>query len=243
MIIGQDFQKLEWHFMGFDFLEPNALIGDSIILIIALFFAFKTNKLQNENPFFKYWSYFFILFGISFFIGGLGHFCFNYWGVRGKYFSWFAGIFSAYIIEYAMLGILPNLSLRKTLKRIALIKLVVFIFFEAFLLTRYSIESNPQKGLVLPTIFSFIGLGLTLGLLSVSYQRKIAKSFRFFWMSTLILVPNVIIQGLKINIHPYFDKNDFSHLLLIISMFFYFKALSGIDQELNGKLLVPKKVL
>ncbi len=243
MLIGQDFPKLEWQIMGFDFLEPNALIGDSIILITAIFFAIKTNRLKNSNSFFKHWTLFFTLFGVSFFVGGLGHLFFNYWGVRGKYFSWFAGILSAYLIEYAMLNIYPNLTLRKTLKKIAAIKLLFFLTAEAYILNSFNITDDPQKGLILPTVFSFIGLGLTLGILSVRYQKRITESFRFFWMSTLILVPNVFIQGLKINIHPYFDKNDFSHLLLIISMFFYFRALNGINSEMQGKSLSIEQVI
>lgn len=237
MLIGEDFQKLKWHFSGFEFLEPNALIGDTLLLIVAFFFAYKTFQLKNKNSFFSYWTLFFILFGISFFVGGLGHFCFNYWGVRGKYFSWFAGIFSAFIIEFAMIEIYPNSALIKILKRIATAKLVLFIFLEIYVLNRYNIEANPQKGLIIPTLNSFIGLGLTLGFLSIYYQRKIADSFRFFWMSTLILLPNLIIQGLKINIHPYFDRNDFSHSLLIVSLYLYYKALQGINNDLEGRLI------
>jgi hypothetical protein len=235
-MIGQDFPKIEWHFAGFYFLEPNALIGDTIILITALFFAYKTNKLNNENSFFKYWKYFFILFGISFFMGGLGHFFFNYWGAKGKYFSWFAGIFSVYLIELAMLGIFPIEKIRGKFQKIALVKLVFFISLEAYVLFAFDMQTNPQGGLIIPTINSFFGLGITLGILSIYLQQKIAYSFRYFWMSTLILIPNIFIQGLKINLHPYFDRNDFSHLLLIISMFFYFKALTGINSELKTSI-------
>jgi hypothetical protein len=237
MLIGKDFQKLTWHFSGYDFLEPNALIGDTLILIIALIFARKIHQLNNPNPFFRYWTLFLVLFGVSFFMGGLGHFCYNYWGIRGKYFSWFAGMFSAFIIEYAMISIYPKSNFRKYMKWIASIKLVLFLLLEIFALYLYTSDADPQKGLLLPTVYSFIGLGLTLGFLSLMYQRKISGSFRYFWMSTLVLLPNILIQGLKINLHPYFDRNDFSHLLLIVSMFFYFKALHGINKELNGRLI------
>ncbi len=239
-MIGQEFPKIKWHFAGFNLLEPNALIGDTIILIIALILAYKTNKLNNDISFFKYWKYFFILFGISFFTGGLGHFFFNYWGVRGKYFSWFAGIFAVYLIEIAMLSIFPNEKIKIRFKALAFLKLIFFIGFEAFFLFTFNIETNPQKGLIIPTINSFLGLGITLGFFSVYLQRKIANSFRYFWISTLVLIPNVFIQGLKINLHQYFDKNDFSHLLLIISLFLYFKAISGIDNELKNKDLFCK---
>ena len=53
MLIGKDFDKIEISLFGFELLEPNAFIGDSVILIVALLLASKTKKLNNSIDFFK----------------------------------------------------------------------------------------------------------------------------------------------------------------------------------------------
>jgi hypothetical protein len=112
MIIGADFDKIEWSPFGLDLVEPNALIGDTILLVIALFAAFKVKKM-GTTPFFKNWYFFFVVFGIGFFLGGLGHLCYNYWGVFGKYASWYSGIIFIHILELAMISIYQNKKAKK----------------------------------------------------------------------------------------------------------------------------------
>ena len=53
MLIGKDFDKIEFSFLGLDLIEPNAFIGDLIILITALFLASKLRKFDTSNTFFK----------------------------------------------------------------------------------------------------------------------------------------------------------------------------------------------
>lgn len=225
MLIGEDYPKIEFNLFGLNLVEPNALIGDSLILIISLFFAYKTNKFSGTNTFFVYWKWFFIIFGISFFAGGLGHVFYNYWGVAGKHFAWYTGIIAVCIIELAMISVFPKKEWIKRLHMFSLTKLFIILVAQTILINTIDLTVDPQKGLIIPTINSVLGLGLTLGFLSAYYQRKIADSFKFLWIGALVLIPNVAIQGLKINIHPWFDRNDFSHLLLIIGLFFYMQTI------------------
>ena len=231
MLIGQDFTKIEFQLFGWDLVEPNALIGDTLILSIALLLAYRTNNLTSKAAYFTYWKWFFIVFGIGFFMGGLGHSFFNYWGVPGKYASWLIGIVAVLFIELAMISIFPTVSKRKTLVQFAVLKLFVALGVEIILLSTLDLSVDPSKGLIVPTINSVIGLGLVLGGLAVHYQKKIGPSFRYLWLSTLVLIPNTAIQGMKINIHPYFDRNDFSHVLLIAGLFLYMKSINEYNKE------------
>lgn len=225
MLIGEDFPKIEFSLFGLDLVEPNALIGDTIILLIALFLARKTQKLSDGTPFFYYWKLFYLVFGISFFAGGLGHAFFNYWGVPGKYASWLLGIVSAFLIELAMISLYPKDQKRRLFNQLATLKLLLALGVELFVLFTVDLTSEPAKGLIVPTLSSVIGLGIILGGLGYYYQKKIHPSFKFLWISTLVLIPNTIIQGMKINIHPWFDRNDFSHVLLIIGCFLYMETI------------------
>ena len=110
MLIGQDFEKIEFPLFGYEFLEPNAMYSDLLITLFALYFAYHTSRYfkQTQLDFFKYWKYFFLVFGIGFFFGGLGHFCYNYWGIPGKIPGWYiSGITSPMLIEFAMASLLP----------------------------------------------------------------------------------------------------------------------------------------
>ena len=44
MLIGEDFEKISCQLFGFDFVEPNAFIGDTIIFLVAIYFAFRVKK-------------------------------------------------------------------------------------------------------------------------------------------------------------------------------------------------------
>jgi hypothetical protein len=231
MIIGTDFPKIEFSLFGLDLVEPNAFIGDTLILAVALLFAYKTHKISVDQSFYKYWKWFFIVFGVSFFAGGLAHVFFNYWGVPGKHFSWYSGIFAVCLIEMAMISVFPLQNWVKNLQRIAVIKLVVVLIVQTIIINTIDLSVDPQKGLIIPTVNSVLGLGLALGFLSAYYQRKISSSFKYLWISTLVLIPNTAIQGMKINIHPWFDRNDFSHVLLITGLIFYMIAITKRGQE------------
>ena len=64
MIIGRDFDKLEFNWLGLELLEPNALLSDSIIAVSGIvlgFFVSKQNKTLT-SPFFNYWKYVFFLY-------------------------------------------------------------------------------------------------------------------------------------------------------------------------------------
>lgn len=227
MLIGQDFEKIEFNLFGLDLVEPNALIGDTVILFVSLFLAYKTHKLSENRPFFVYWKWFYIIFGLGFFAGGLGHSFFNYWGVPGKYASWLIGIVAVVFIELAMVSVYPDETKRKLLNNIAIIKMILALIIEGIALGTLDLSVDPSKGLIVPTISSVIGLGLVLGGMAVYYQRVLDPSFRFLWWSTLVLIPNTVIQGMKINIHPWFDRNDFSHVLLIAGCFLYMSTISA----------------
>ena len=41
------------------------------------------------------------------------------------------------------------------------------------------------------------------------------------------MIPSGIFITYKINIHPWFDKNDFGHLILVLTMIFFYWAIKS----------------
>lgn len=237
MKIGEDFDPVEFDLFGFHLIEPNALIGDTFIALVSFFFAYKTYQITKQyskndinKGFFNHWKIFFIIFGVSFIGGGLGHSFFNIWGVEGKYFGWITSILAVYFIEQGMLSILPSKQ-RNLFKKLSLIKLVVAEIALLSVFALADMDGNPQKGLLVPSISTGIGFITCLALLGRFYQKTITPSFKWFWISVLTMVPSAVFQGMKISVYPLFDRNDMSHILLVIALIMYWKGVSGYQRS------------
>ena len=236
MLIGKDFDKIKFDFFGLHLLEPNAFIGDAVILFVALYFAFQITKIKRVTPFLTNWKWFYIVFGIGFFLGGIGHTFYNYLGLSGKYPSWYSGILSTLFVEQAMFSLLNNKWKNIGIK-ISYLKAVLACFIATFVFATVNLEDDVSKGLIIPTLNSVIGLGISLGFLGYRFSKSIHPSFKWLWISALILIPSALIQAMKINIAPWFDRNDLSHILLIIGMFCYFITIKNYSNQLHAEKL------
>jgi hypothetical protein len=234
MLIGKDFDKIEFSLFGFELVEPNAFIGDSIILIVTLLLAYKTKKFSNSLEFFKNWKYFYLIFGIGMFLGGMGHLMFKYWSFYGKYFPWLLGICSVFFAEKAMTSLLNNSS-KIFWKKASSIKLFVALFLEILVFYFIDMSKDHSIGLRIPAVNMGIGFVFSLVILGNKYRKEIDKNFVYMIYGVLLLIPSGLFISFKINIHPWFDKNDFGHLTLIIAMFLYFKAIKSYSKIVVDK--------
>lgn len=232
-MIGKDFEKIQLDIWGLHFLEPNAMIGDIILFIAALYFSSKIKNTNFEHPFLMNWSRFYLLFGLSFLAGGLGHFLYNYMGLWGKYPSWIIGMIATYYLSIAQISLWPNPKQKALFKTGARVLLVIGIVLELFVFVKVDLTIDQSKGLAIPTIISGIGLLFSLLYLGIYYQNQIHQSFKFLWIAVLTLLPNTIIQSQKINLAPWFDRNDFSHVLLLISLFLYWQGIKAFITHYN----------
>jgi hypothetical protein len=230
MKIGEDYPKIEWDFMGFQLLEPNAFIGDTIIAIVAFILFYKARRIykKSKNSYNLLWMWFFMVFGIGFFAGGLGHLLYNYLGIFGKYGAWYIGILSSFLLELAMVSQLYKHKF--LLEKIVVLKAVLSLLLLTALIISTDLSSSPLKGLVIPTINSFIGLLFALAYLGYQFTKTKSKGFRFLYWSILVLLPTVLFQGMKINFHPWLDRNDVSHLLIIITLILYYTSLRKVQK-------------
>jgi hypothetical protein len=226
-MIGQDFPKLEWQFLGLDLLEPNAMFGDIVLFTVSLFIASKISKNLGKHPFYANWRKFYLWFGWSFLFGGFGHLLYNYLGLWGKYPSWIIGMVATYFLSKAMISLWPQAKQKTTFERLALTLLLIGMLIEVIVFINVDLTIDQSKGLFVPTLVSGIGLIFSLVFLGVRYQKTIHPSFKFLWIAALTLLPNAFIQSQKINLNQWFDRNDFSHVLLLMSLLLYFHTLKA----------------
>jgi len=232
MKIGEDYPKIEWEVLGLELLEPNAFIGDTLIAALAVVLFWKTRALcrKNMNSYNYLWMWFFLVFGVGFFVGGVGHLMYNYFGIFGKYGAWFIGIFSSLLLELAMVSQL--LKYKVQFEKMVFLKAFIAIVSLTFLVTTTDLSATPLKGLVIPTINSFIGLLFALAYLGYCYTKTKSREFRYLYWSILVLLPTILFQGLKINLHQWFDRNDVSHVLIIITLLLYFTSLRKVQRSI-----------
>jgi hypothetical protein len=221
MRIGQDFDKIEWQLADWSLLEPNAFIGDSLLFALAIFLAFKVRKASDGTAFYKNWIRFFVVFGVSLFVGGLGHLMWNYWGVTGKYFSWYTAILAVYYIEQAMISLYPKKRIRQGLINWSRLKLILSLLGLSILIFKVDLSMDVSKGLIIPSINSALGMILSLVVLGSIYQKNKMGNFKFFWIGIALLAPSAFFQFHKINFAQWFDRNDVSHVLLALTFICY----------------------
>jgi hypothetical protein len=121
--------------------------------------------------------------------------------------------------------------------KLSYLKAVLAGIIATLVFATINLEDDVSKGLIVPTLNSVIGLGFSLGFLGYRFSKSIHPSFKWLWISALILIPSALIQAMKINIAPWFDRNDLSHILLIIGMFCYFITIKNYSNQLHAEKL------
>ena len=231
-MIGADFEKIHFVLFGLDLLEPMALITDTILGVLSVVLGLLLSKIKIDIPFRTYWIWFFLVFGVGAFLGGLGHTFYLYWGLAGKFPSWIAGPLSIFLLEQALIAVHPNMERLRLYKLLSFWKMV--LVYIAFAIVCYIAPEEKKATLpFLPiAINTILGVILTAALLGNYYSKIIAIEFKYFVFGVIILLPTAFIFLMKVNLHQWFDKNDLSHVLMMIG-FFYFNL--GVKRSI-GKL-------
>lgn len=222
MLFGKDFDKIQVEVFGLTITEPNGFLTDTIMAVVSLILAYYVYRNKLSTPFLKYWFLFFLIYGISSFSGGLGHAFYSYWGVAGKFFNWISGIYAIYILELAMIKLVQPIEKRKLYEKLAFLKVsLVFIVFGTVCVTQ-PISENPSLAFLPIAFNTILGVILTVGVLGYHYSKLYHPDYKYFYYGVLIMVPSAAIFLGKINPHPWFDKNDLSHVLLTIGIIFFY---------------------
>lgn len=222
-MIGADFDKIQFTLFGLELVEPMALITDVIMGSISIYLGYRIHKFTSAHPFYQYWKWFFLIFGIGAFYGGFAHAFYNYWGWVGKIPSWVSGPVSVYCLEQAMISIHPKEKSFDLLKYLSFWKLVLVITAFILVLSLVDLNVKPAIGFLPIAINTIVGVSLTAGGLGLYYYRKgLSEHYKYFALGVLVMLPSAFVFLLKINLHPWFDKNDLSHVLLTAGIIYFF---------------------
>ncbi len=234
MLIGEDFEKIHITVFGLDISEPNVFLSDLVMALISLYCGWRLFKGTGNSSFKKWWMGFFFLFGISSLAGGFGHALYSYFGHLGKLFTWVTGIVSIYMIERGMIEAYANSPIKTRLKLFSMIKLVLLYLVFFGILFFGPIDQKPNLPFLPIAINTIIGVSWFAGVYAFKLSKSLHKDFKFIFTGVLIMLPSAFFFLGKINLHPWMDKNDVSHVLLTAGIVYF---MIGVEKLSNGSAL------
>ena len=221
-MIGKDFPPNDFELFGLNLTDPTDFIYDVLMSIISFYFAYKLIKIGIKNKFSKGWALFYLFFALATLGGAFGHLFYNYFHYSGKLIGWILIPLSIYFVEVAMINAHWNPKVVHRGKLIYLIKLLcVYLTFLLILMNINPLE-KPQLLFLPIAINSILGLLIGVGFFSYRFRAKISEDFHFIFMGIVFIFPSAFIFLFKINLHQWFSKNDFSHLLMIAGIIFFY---------------------
>ncbi|MGB0933857.1 MAG: DUF6962 family protein [Lishizhenia sp.] len=195
--------------------EPMALVTNWMIALTCLILYKKIKKPQTL--FELNWKRFYLFFGFSVLFGGLGHLFFHYFGIYGKFPCWTLGVFASYFAGKAMISTsIFSLKRRNLLHYILVAKCISFgalaLLFNSFIFI---------------TVDAVISYLFYCGIVGFIYWKRGRSEFKYIVYAVIVLIPSIFIFLLRLNPHIWFNKEDLSHILMILTIIlFYF----GVQQ-------------
>jgi hypothetical protein len=211
------FEIIYFSFLGFELQEPMALITNGLTFIFAFFAAFKLKNSDNAQV--KLFTKFYFFLGISTLAGAFGHLFFLYFGLNGKIVSWVTAVLAGFYGALAMIQLTLKRNNATFFKALLIVKSLV-------LLTLCLVKMN----------FLFIAIDAILtyliyfGVLSFLDWFKGASYMKYFWVGILVLLPSAFIYLMNINLHLWFNRDDFSHVLMFLCIVFFFLSIRKYEE-------------
>jgi predicted membrane channel-forming protein YqfA (hemolysin III family) len=129
-----------------------------------------------------------------------------------------------------MISLIEDLKRKKTLKFLALSKMVVVYVIFAWICYTVPINEKPQIPFLPIAFNTILGVLLSAGVLGYQFYKK-EKSFKHIVTGVIIMVPSAFVFLIKINPAQWFDKNDLSHLLLTAGIIFFYLGIVKVKKS------------
>ena len=203
------------HIGNFSIHEPMTAFTDLIIAGLAFSFFFRLRKTNDVAT--HHWSYFFLFFGLSTFVGAFAHALFlvhEGWEYKSFWLSMqFLTGLAVYKAQHATLVSVLNTSASKKKWELSYtIQLIAFIIavplFQNFLVV---------------VIENALGL-IPIMILHYKDKRPFAKVIA---NGIAISFLTAIIHLGKFSLHAYFNYNDIAHVFIMISLGVMFKGVEN----------------
>lgn len=214
----QEFKIIHFTLAGLQLQEPSTFISDIILAICSFILGFKTYKLNNVDN--SYFFKFFLFLGVSTLFGAFGHVLFFYGGNPGKFPSWIFALVSTFFFCNAIIDDKPTFFNAKW-KSIVWIKAVLILIL--------SVIFSKFIFVAIDSIISYLIFG---GVLSYALWNDDRLHMKYIVYGTIVLIPSAFVFILDVNLHELFNRDDLSHLIIMITILIYYKAIQERDKPI-----------
>lgn len=213
--------RIEFDWLGFHLMEPMSLITNSLVSILCLICYF---KIVRNTSYSIWWSRFFVLMSISTFAGGLAHLFGHYITYELKWICWGASALSIMSAEMASSELLLRKKWRNFIRIQAVVR-VAAVFVTMFILFDFNIvKVNSTLGMI----------AVTVSIHLIYFIKK--KLFASAWIMAGIvwaIVPT-LIHTFDINLHLWFNRDDFAHVVMLPTFLMIF---IGVSKIINSQFI------
>lgn len=224
---------------GVTILEPFNVITNLFITSLCWFCFYRLHKAQKKIMHQRLARYFLLFMGLSTLIGGiLGHGLLYLTSEEGRLPGWCISMIAVALMERAAI-----MHTRPLVKPWAGNLLSILNYIELAVLITLTITTLD---FIFVEIHAIYGLLFVVFMLELYVYRKSKDSSGpYFFLATGFGVLATIVHELKWGINFWFNYNDVTHLIMLPSVWFYYKAIDRMGEKLatNKPAAIPDKKL
>lgn len=215
---------VEVNWFGLSLLEPMTFFTDTLITVFCVLFWSQLRK-KNERD--SYWEAFFLLIGISTFLGGVAHLCFNYFGMNLHFFARAISGFAIYSAQFTTIKLVKSEKTQQFLRLFALIQLIVFLFSLFYFRAFIAVTINSVVGL-----FIFV-----LSMQLMEYFETKNQESKWIAVGIIIGLFAAVSSVIKFSPHQWFTHHDIGHFIMIMSLFFFYKGVKFRNESNENRVI------
>lgn len=204
-------EKVSFELFGLTLLEPLSSLMNWVLAALCIYFYFQLKN--REDQYLKYWSWFFLMFGLSFFFGGISHLFYEYVGLKGKIPGWSCSVLAVAVGEMAMV-----LDVADEKKRRVFISLIRSMVFATFVM------------LFLDLSFTWVmvhtaGFWVFVGVLAVQRWRAGQTGYKYFLQGMSFLLVMAVVKIGEVDIDPaWFNRDDIAHFIMLGMYWMFYRG-------------------
>lgn len=215
--------------------EPVTTLTDLLVSAVCFYAFFKLKKIPNQNRVHTFLTYYFLTMGLATLIGGvIGHGFLYLFSFAWKLPGWLVSMFSIALIErasihYAQPLIKPGIG--RFFSVMNVVELITFITITFSTLDFFYVEAHSTYGLLI-VVSSFN---------MMVYIKRKTRASKFFLSAVFIIILSSIVFMNEIDISPWFNHFDISHIGMAISAYLFYRgSLLAIYDPLANHQPAPK---
>ena len=210
--------------------EPITTATDLLLAAICFYAFFQIRKLACTDRVKSYFKYYFLVLGLGAMCGGLLGHAFLYRLAEGwKLVSWVLTLGSVALIAHALIEIAKP-YVKPGISRI-ISRFNVLIFALALFFTLWTMAFTPVK------YYTIFGMVVLVCSLCYFIYRKTRSSGVLVLMGAVgVGFISAVIFSFEWGLSPWFNHNDISHVILILSAFSFYKGAALI---MDGSVIGP----